>query len=97
MKKNDFTIDPKFPLGNIVVTGRVVTALKGKTKILEWMLARHQSGDWGHVSDNDKLTNDATVRGYAINSAYHTDDGMEFWVITDADRKFTTVMLPKEY
>jgi len=97
MKKNDFAIDPQFPLGNVVVTGNVVAALKGKTKVLEWMLARHQSGDWGNASDDDKLSNDATVRGNVLRSAYRTDEGMEFWVITDADRKFTTVMLPKEY
>jgi hypothetical protein len=96
MDKKDFAIDPKFPLGNVVVTGRVIAALKGEP-ILEWMLARHQFGDWGNVSDDEKLTNDAAVAGYALNSAYRTDDGMEFWVVTDADRKFTTVMLPKEY
>jgi hypothetical protein len=97
MKKSEYTIDPKFPLGNIVVSGRVVTALRGKPKVLDWMLGRHQSGDWGNVSDNEKLENDAAIAGFELKSAYRTDDGQEFWVVTDSKRKFTTVMLTKEF
>ena len=32
-----------------------------------------------------------------IFSVYHSADGTKFWVITEADRSVTTVLLPEEY
>ena len=92
-----YAADPKFPLGNVVITGRAAASIRDKPKLLDWLLARHQSGDWGNVSEDDKLTNDAAIAGYALHSAYRANDGTEFWVITEANRKITTVLLPDDY
>jgi hypothetical protein len=98
MKTPQVAVDPKFPLGNTVITGRALDALKRDPKLLEWMLYRHQSGDWGDVCDEDKLANDSALHmGTRILSAYHIDDGTKFWVITEADRTHTTILLPSEY
>lgn len=60
-------------------------------------LARHQSGDWGTVCDEDKAENDFSVEnGYRILSAYDVE-GETIWVITEADRSVTTILLPDEY
>jgi len=61
-------------------------------------LARHQEGDWGDLGDEDKESNEKAVwMGGRIFSAYRASTGEKFWVITEADRKSTTVLLPEEY
>lgn len=71
-----------------------------RTFHLAWLLeclARHQSGDWGDVCPEDRrANNDAAVHGDRILSIYklgkHT-----LWVITEADRSTTTMLLPEDY
>ena len=61
-------------------------------------LVRHASGDWGDLDAFDKQQNDLAVKqGLRILSAYNTDAGTRFWIITEADRSATTVLLPEEY
>lgn len=61
------------------------------------LLDRHLSGDWGDLDDEDKAANDEAVRrGFRILSAYNTPEG-KYWVITEADRSTTTILLPEEY
>ena len=61
-------------------------------------LSRHVTGDWGTVGDEDKKLNDAAVKdGTRILSAYQTSAGEKLWVITEADRSSTTILLPDEY
>jgi hypothetical protein len=61
-------------------------------------LSRHQTGDWGIVCDDDKRENDFSVReGFRILSSYKTSNGEKLWVITEADRSVTTILLPSEY
>ncbi|HNH44535.1 MAG TPA: type I restriction endonuclease subunit M [Agitococcus sp.] len=61
------------------------------------LLARHQSGDWGNVPAEDALSNqEAIERGYRIMSVYSLETG-KVWIITEADRSVTTVLLPEEY
>jgi hypothetical protein len=60
-------------------------------------LTRHVSGDWGEVCREDSVTNDeALVYGNRILSAY-TVAGVKLWIITEADRSVTTVLLPEDY
>jgi hypothetical protein len=59
---------------------------------------RHARGDWGDVDAHDKRANDAAVKqGTRIVSAYVLDDGTRVWIITEADRSSTTILLPEEY
>ena len=63
------------------------------------LIARHQSGDWGEISAEDAIENEQSVRhGMRILSVYDLpDDGGRFWIITEADRSATTLLLPQEY
>jgi hypothetical protein len=86
----------KFPLGQIVAT-RGVLALEDSPALLPY-LARHASGDWGDVCDDDKAANDdALAHGDRLLSAYTTSAGHKLWVITEWDRSVTTILLPEEY
>lgn len=61
-------------------------------------IGRHLRGDFGHICEADKISNDkALEHGGRILSAYRTHDNIEFWVITEADRSVTTVLLPEDY
>ena len=61
-------------------------------------MSRHVGGDWGCVGEEDRRLNDeALLHGDRILSAYRTDRGVKLWVITEADRSSTTVLLPEEY
>ena len=60
-------------------------------------LGRHMDADWGEVSDDDKAANDAALlEGGRLFSKY-TIDGQPVWIITEADRAYTTILLPEEY
>ncbi len=62
------------------------------------MLFRHCQGDWGDVCEEDKRANDEALKsGARLLSSYHDRNGVKFWVITEADRSSTTVLLPGEY
>lgn len=68
-------------------------------------LMRHQTGDWGEVVPEDAAENELALKeGFRILSAYtftpsppSTDDSIKIWIITEADRSSTTVLLPSEY
>jgi hypothetical protein len=61
-------------------------------------IQRHQAGDWGELSDENREANDqALVQGTRILSAYTAVTGTRFWIITEADREATTVLLPEDY
>ena len=61
-------------------------------------ISRHLSGDWGDVCETDgKLNDKALTTGARLVSIYKTSFGLSFWIITEADRSITTVLLPEEY
>lgn len=61
-------------------------------------IARHKSGDWGNVYPEDRAANNlAIVEGTRLLSAYSDNSGNEFFIITEADRSRTTVLLSTEY
>lgn len=89
---------PKFSLGQLVATpgaqGAIISAGQDP---LEFIL-RHQSGDWGEVPKEDKEENERSLQhGWRLLSAYRTTKGVKLWVITEADRSATTILLPEEY
>ena len=96
----------KFPLGKLVATPGALKAL-GDGADLETMLKayetigklvhRHWTGDWGELTDEDRYENECSLReGFRLLSAYTVDE-VKVWVITEADRSVTTVLLPEEY
>jgi hypothetical protein len=61
-------------------------------------LARHAIGDWGELEPNDVAENQYSVaHGFRLLSCYQTNAGEKLWIITEADRSATTLLLPEEY
>jgi hypothetical protein len=91
-------IGPKFPLGRIVATPAALKALEDSGQTPDFFLDRHVQGNWGEVDDGDKrLNGDALVNGDRLLSAYRTLRNVRIWVITEADRSSTCILLPEEY
>ena len=87
---------PLFSPGRIVATPGAIEALDADD--VRSALARHLSGDWGDVCSKDAKENEFSLtRRLRLFSVYHGSDGTRFWVITEADRSVTTILLPSEY
>jgi hypothetical protein len=87
-----------FELGRIVATPGALRALEAAEQQPAEFLDRHVNGDWGDLDDEDKQENEFSVRnGFRILSAYSTSAGEKIWIITEADRSATTLLLPEEY
>lgn len=85
-----------FQLGRIVITPGALYSIPPAQVLLG--LRRHAAKDWGNLCAEDVKENDeALVAGARVLSAYSTQDGTKFWIITEADRSCTTVLLPEEY
>jgi len=99
-----YRVQPRFELGQIVATpGALATC---PAVYLQKCLARHVTGDWGMLPDDDKQANDDAIRNAErILSAYPIDPAKPcegfgintLWIITEADRSVTTFLLPDEY
>jgi hypothetical protein len=62
------------------------------------LLQRHLDGEWGDISEEDREANNSALEnGGRLLSAYRIGNGVKLWVITEADRSVTTVLLPDEY
>ena len=87
---------PKFAFGRIVATPAALRAIP-EEEILR-SLARHAQADWGDLDLADRAANErALARGGRLFSQYHSIRGVKFWIITEADRSATTVLLPEDY
>lgn len=86
----------KLQLGTIIETPGAIESLHFED--VHRALARHVSGDWGDVPPQDKEENELALKqGFRILSSYRDRHGTRFWIITEADRSVTTVLLPDEY
>ena len=87
-----------FPLGQVVTTPAAREAIEAAGHTPQSLLDRHAAGDWGDLSDEDKEQNTQGVkRGHRLLSAYTLVGKQKVWVITEADRRMTRIMLPEEY
>jgi hypothetical protein len=87
-----------FPLGEIVATPGALQALARAEHAPEELLERHRRCDWGEVDVEDRATNDYAVgHGQRLLSSYRLASGARLWIITEADRSVTTLLLPSEY
>ena len=95
-KTRQGSVGSRFPLGRVVTTRGALYALP--PEIMGDALLRHSSGDWGDVCSEDAHDNDLSVSaGMRLLSAYQYEDCPRFWIITEADRSTTTVLIPGEY
>ena len=86
----------RFPLGRLVITPAAREALRSED--VTAAIRRHSTGDWGEVDEHDRRENELSLRqGSRLLSAYTGQAGTKFWVITEADRTATTVLLPEDY
>jgi hypothetical protein len=85
------------PLGRVVATpGALKLLLEAGGHPFDY-LARHAAGDWGDLCAFDRRQNEIAMRdGYRIFSSYDMPAG-RVWIITEADRSVTTILLPEEY
>jgi hypothetical protein len=85
------------PLGRIVATPGALKLLSDIEEDPFGYIARHAAGDWGDLCTFDRRQNEVALRdGYRVLSSYPV--GREcVWIITEADRSVTTILLPEEY
>ena len=89
---------PLFPLGQIVATPGALATLERAKQPPTSFLARHASGDWGELEPADVTENQYSIaHGFRLLSSYQTNAGEKLWIITEADRSATTLLLPEEY
>jgi hypothetical protein len=88
----------RFPLGRTVATPGALAALGADPRQLLAILARHRAGDWGDLGEADRRENEFSLaHGFRLLSAYRLASGARVWIITEADRSATTILLPSEY
>ena len=86
----------KFPLGQTVITANALEMLDSED--VAAALRRHVRGDWGAVCPQDAAENELSLKeGFRLLSAYTDRQGVKFWIITEADRSISTVLLPEDY
>jgi hypothetical protein len=93
---NPSTTTRSFSLGRTVITATAQECLDASDVLAA--LQRHARGDWGDLPAEDRAENELSLReGFRILSAYEDRNHTKFWIITEADRSTTTVLLPEDY
>ncbi len=96
---------PLFPMGRLLATPGAIRTLELYRVSALALLSRHVRGDWGEICTEDRQSNAVALdHGLRLMSVYtlSREEGGEtvhatVWVITEADRASTTVLLPEEY
>lgn len=86
-----------FELGCVVATPAVLELLGELEVSPSELLERHASGDWGTVPQEDAHENERSLKhGFRLLSSYLVGEG-RVWIITEADRSATAILLPEDY
>jgi hypothetical protein len=86
----------KVRLGQTVITPNALDQLHPED--VSASLLRHARCDWGECCPEDAAENDLSLReGFRLLSVYRDRNGLKFWIITEADRSATTILLPEDY
>jgi hypothetical protein len=95
---NSLPTIPLFPAGRLVATTGALALLEQLDRSPLEFLSRHLRGDWGDLCEEDKTENELSLKyGFRLLSSYQVTDTETLWVITEADRSVTTLLLPEEY
>jgi len=87
-----------FPLGKLVATPGAIELLRHLQLNPFDYISRHWQGDWGDLEAHDVIANVSALRhGTRLLSSYRLNDHDKLWIITEADRSVTTLLLPEEY
>ena len=88
----------KFQPGQIMATPGALDAFEASGESPLAFLERHLDGDWGDLSPEDIRENELSLQhGWRLLSAYRLSTGVKVWIITEATRESTTILLPSEY
>lgn len=88
----------RFELGQLVATPGALAALEQSGDQASEFLCRHASGDWGDLCEEDRRENEFSLEhGFRLLSSYTLRSSTVLWIITEADRSSTTILLPQEY
>ena len=88
----------KFTPGSVVATPGALEAFRASGDDPLAYLVRHIAGDWGEPDEHDRRENELSLlHGWRILSCYRLRNRTRIWIITEADRSVTTVLLPEEY
>ncbi len=90
-------VKPLFALGQTLTTPGALVVMQGMDISPVSLLSRHQRGDWGNLDQDDKEANDSALKTEARIFSAYIFDTVKLWVITEADRSATTILLPEEY
>lgn len=98
----------RFAIGQVTATPAAQAAIRPLEAAVA--VTCHAQGDWGDVDDEDKAANDAAIcdavdtgdpskilQRQRVLSVWKTEDGETFWIITEAGRHVTTILLPSDY
>lgn len=86
------------PLGQVLATLGAVELLSSLKLAPLRFLLRHMAGDWGDICEEDRQANaEALVHSARVMSVYTLGATQRLWIITEADRSTTTLLLPEEY
>lgn len=95
---NSLPTIPLFPAGQVVATQGALALLEQNNLSPLEFLSRHLRGDWGDLDREDKTENQLSLKhGFRLLSSYQVTDTEKLWIITEADRSATTLLLPREY
>ncbi|QDV90764.1 hypothetical protein RAS2_18470 [Phycisphaerae bacterium RAS2] len=86
----------RFKLGRTVITTSALELLHPGD--MHAALQRHAGGDWGDVCQEDWAENELSLeQGFRLLSVYRDRNEQKFWIITEADRSATTILMPDDY
>lgn len=89
---------PLFQLGQIVATPGAIDLLRSLELNPLLFLGKHVYGNWGQLDDHDREANQRALKyGDRLLSSYTLTSTEKLWIITEADRSSTTLLLPQEY
>ncbi|QDH60965.1 hypothetical protein [Pandoraea pnomenusa] len=85
-------------LGRLLATPAAVDAIQSTGASIYALVNRHACGDWGDLPEADREQNElSVVAGQRVLSCYALTGDQKVWIITEADRSTTTILLPDEY
>ena len=88
----------RFELGRLYLTPGAIEALEDAGQSPQEFISRHARLERAELCDDDHRENLFSVdKPLRIFSAFKTVRGEKLWVITEADRSATTILLPSEY
>ena len=95
---NSLPTIPLFSAGQMVATPGALALLEQANQSPLEFLSRHLRGDWGDLCQDDKTENELSLKfGFRLMSSYPVTGTERLWIITEADRSVTTLLLPAEY